>query len=118
MSRHDGFVSLRQMLGYAGEALEMIRGHVRADLDSDRKLNLALVRLLEILGEAANRVPRAEQEKSPQLPWAQLISLRNRLIHGYDEVDFDILWQIVVRDLPPLIDELERIVGSDPGDLR
>jgi uncharacterized protein with HEPN domain len=116
MARHDGAVSLRQMLDYASEALEMVRGHVRADLDSDRKLNLALVRLLEILGEAANRVPRAEQEKYPRLPWSQLISLRNRLIHGYDEVDLDILWQIVVRDLPSLTDELERIVGSDRGD--
>lgn len=117
MSRRDALVSLRQMLGYGREALGMVRGQVRADLDTDRKLNLALVRLLEILGEAANRVPREEQESYPQIPWPQLISLRNRLIHGYDQVDFDVVWQILTQDLPPLVDELERIVPTlnDPS---
>ncbi len=110
MSRHDAAVSLRQMRDYAREAVDMVRGTVRADLDTDRKLNLSLVRLLEILGEAANRIPLKDQNLYPQIPWAQLISLRNRLIHGYDQVDFDILWQILTRDLPPLLDELDRIV--------
>jgi uncharacterized protein with HEPN domain len=104
------------MLGYAREAVEMVQGQVRADLDTDRKLNLALVRLLEILGEAANRVPPPERAQYPQIPWPQLISLRNRLIHGYDQVDFEILWQILTRDLPALTRELERIVSSfDPS---
>jgi len=91
----------------------MVRGAVRADLDTDRKLNLSLVRLLEILGEAANRVSAEDQRRYPQIPWAQLISLRNRLIHGYDQVDFDILWQILTQDLPPLLDEFDRILS--PG---
>jgi uncharacterized protein with HEPN domain len=103
------------MRDYAREAVDMIRGAVRADLDTDRKLNLSLVRLLEILGEAANRVPPEDQGRYPEIPWTQLISLRNRLIHGYDQVDFDILWQILTRDLPPLLDELDRIVPSDLG---
>jgi uncharacterized protein with HEPN domain len=98
------------MLEHAREAMDMSRGTVRADLDSDRKLNLSLVRLLEILGEAANRVPREEQSRYPHIPWPQLISLRNRLIHGYDQVDFDILWQILTEDLPPLVAALEEIV--------
>lgn len=84
-------------------------GRKRADLDQDRLLNLALVRLLEIIGEAANRVPEEQRAYLPQIPWPQIVSLRNRLIHGYDEVDFDILWQIVVHDLPPLIEALESL---------
>ena len=116
MSRHDVAVSLRQMRDYAREALEMVHGQVRADLDTDRKLNLALIRLLEILGEAATRVPPEDRTKYPQIPWSQLISLRNRLIHGYDQVDFDILWQIVTQDLPALDGELEQIVPApDPS---
>jgi len=83
------------MRDYANEVLGMIKGRGRADLNSNRMLNLALVRLLEILGEAAGRVPSEDQAKYPQIPWPQLIGLRNRLIHGYDQVDFDILWQIV-----------------------
>jgi len=84
----------------------MARGRKRSDLDSDRQFNLALVRLLEIVGEAANRVPEEERIRITDIPWPQIVSLRNRLIHGYDEVDFDILWQIVTRDLPHLIEAL------------
>jgi uncharacterized protein with HEPN domain len=112
MARHEILVSLRQMQDYGSEAVEMVRGRVRADLDSDRMLNLALVRLLEILGEAANRVPPEARGRYPQIPWPQLINLRHRLIHGYDQVDFDILWQILARDLPLLIDELAAILSS------
>ncbi|MEA2600976.1 MAG: hypothetical protein QOF89_1968 [Acidobacteriota bacterium] len=112
MPRRDVAVSLRQMLDYSLEAMEMVRGQVRADLDTDRKLNLALVRLLEILGEAANRVPPEDRSRYSQIPWPQLISLRNRLIHGYDQVDFDILWEILTQDLPPLASELERIAAA------
>ena len=54
-------------------------------------LKLALVRLLEIIGEAASRVPKEERALYPTLPWVQLVGLRNRLIHGYDTVDLDIL---------------------------
>ncbi len=91
----------------------MARGRKRADLDHDRQFNLALVRLLEITGEAANRVAEGERIRIPEVPWPQIVSLRNRLIHGYDEVDFDILWQIVTHDLPQLIEVLGRHVPPD-----
>jgi uncharacterized protein with HEPN domain len=113
LSEHDSGLSLRQMRDHAREALAMAQGRSRADLDSDRMLNLALVRLLEVIGEAAGRISEEEKEKHARIPWADLVGLRNRLIHGYDRVDFDILWGIVTRDLPPLIAELERVVGTD-----
>jgi uncharacterized protein with HEPN domain len=109
MSKHDTEISLRQMLTYAREAVQLCKDKHRQSLDSDRLLNLALVRLLEITGEAANRVPDEIQEANPNIPWMQIIGLRNRLIHGYDDVDFDILWEIVTIDLPKLIIELELI---------
>jgi uncharacterized protein with HEPN domain len=99
------------MRDHAREATEMVEGRTRANLDSDRMLNLELVRLLEILGEAANRVPAEIRSRFTQIPWPQLIGLRNRLIHGYDQVDLDIVWQIVARDLPPLVAELEGILA-------
>jgi uncharacterized protein with HEPN domain len=83
----------------------------RAHLDSDRQLNLALTRLLEIVGEAAARTSQEERSRYPSIPWVQVVGLRNRLIHGYDAVDFDILWQIVTRDLPPLIATIEEILS-------
>ncbi len=98
------------MIDHASEAVAMASGKNREDLDTDRKLNLALVRLLEIVGEAASRTPPEERAQHSQIPWGQIVGLRNRLIHGYDSVDLDILWQIVTKDLPALIEALEQIV--------
>lgn len=112
MSRHEGDIRLRHMLDHAKEAVAMAKGRTRAELDSDRQLNLSLVRLLEIVGEAASRVPAEERVRHPDIPWPEIVGLRNRLIHGYDSVDFDILWQIVSDDLPPLIAALEKALQA------
>ena len=85
------------------------------DIDADRQLNLALVRLLEIVGEAAARTTERERGLYPDIPWLEIIGLRNRLIHGYDSVDFDILWIIINKDLPPLIEKLERGIAKGPS---
>lgn len=111
MSKHDDRIRMQHMLDYSREALSLIRGRSREDLDTDRTLNLALVRLLEIIGEAASRVSEGDQEKHQEILWPQIVSLRNRLIHGYDSVDFDILWNILRKDLPRLILALEKILS-------
>ncbi len=113
MARHDTAISLRQMLAHAREAIGMAHGHRREDLDADRQLNLSLVRLLEIVGEAAGRVPEADRGRYPRIPWRDVVDLRNRLVHGYDTVNFDIVWAIVQQDLPPLVAELEKILPPE-----
>ncbi len=113
MSLREGQVRLRHMLDHSREAVALIAERKRADLDSDRQLNLALVRLLEIVGEAASRTTEDERRQCPAVPWAQIVGLRNRLIHGYDAVDFDVLWQIVSYDLPKLVAELEPVLRED-----
>ena len=112
MSQRNTSISLRHMLDHALEAVAMAKGKKRADLDKDRQLNLALVRLLEIIGEAASRVPKEERDRYANISWPEIISLRNRLIHGYDTVDFDILWQIVSQDLPGLIESLRKVLNK------
>ena len=112
MSRHDDETRLRHMLDYAREAVEMAAGHTRADLDRDRRLNLSLVRLLEIVGEAATRVTEPYQLAHPDIPWRNIADTRNRLIHGYDDVNSNLLWDTIQLDLPPLIDQLEQIIGK------
>jgi uncharacterized protein with HEPN domain len=115
MTQHDDNVSLRQMLDHAREATELIGGRVRADLDRDRVLELALTRLVEIVGEAARRVSPDCRAQHPEIPWTQIIGLRNRLTHGYDTINLDILWQIVASDWPELVRSLELIVGPAGG---
>jgi uncharacterized protein with HEPN domain len=112
MPRHDDRVLLRHMLDYASEAVALVRGHRREDLQRDRMLELALTRLVEIVGEAAARVTEATRLHHPAIPWQQITGTRNRLIHGYTEVDCDVLWDTAIVDLPPLIELLQRIVNS------
>ena len=108
MSKHDPRVTLRQMRDHAREALEMARGRARRHLDADRTFCLALVRLLEVLGEAASRVPIDIRARLATIPWAQVIGMRNRLIHTYDEVDLDVVWRVATDDLEPLVSALDR----------
>ena len=113
MSKHDDEVSLRHMLEHAREAVTFVAGKDRSDLEASRMLSLALVRLIEIVGEAANRVSKTRQKQFPQLPWERIIGMRNRLIHGYDVVDLDIVWQTVTEELPSLITILEKITPQE-----
>ena len=84
MSRDDPNLRLRHMLDYSREAVELLRDRKRADLDSERALGLAILRCVEIVGEAASRVPVDIQQFYQDIPWPQIIGMRNRLVHGYD----------------------------------
>ncbi len=106
MTQHNDTIRLRHMLDYSRKAIDMVKERERADLTADEMLSLALTRAIEIIGEAAARVTPEYQKNHPLIPWAQIIGLRNRLIHGYDAVDPDILWNIIENDLPPLIEQL------------
>ena len=113
MTRHDPLLSVRHMLDHAREAALMAQGRAREDLDRDRQFSLAMVRLMEIVGEAATRVPDPYRARFPSIPWRDVSDLRNRLIHGYDSVDHGVLWDIITLDLPPLIDQLQIIIDQE-----
>ena len=113
MTQRSDQVSLRHMLDYSRKAVALIEGRAREDLASDEVLCLALTRVVEIVGEAATRVSLAEQQRHRHIPWPQIIGLRNRLVHGYDAVDVDILWDIVQQNLPLLIELLLKIVNDE-----
>ncbi len=110
MSRHDDSVRLRHMLDAARKARSLARRRKRKELDTDETLALALVKLVEIIGEAANRVSDEFQNSLPDLPWAEMIAMRNRLIHDYANIDNDQVWTTVNRDLPELVRLLEKAV--------
>ncbi len=108
-------VRLQHMLDAARKALLFIKGKMRADLEQDEQLTLALARLIEILGEAATRISKELQNRYPSIAWKDIISTRNRLIHAYFDVDLDVLWQVSRDDLTPLIKELEIILDRESG---
>ncbi|MBW4440421.1 MAG: DUF86 domain-containing protein [Plectolyngbya sp. WJT66-NPBG17] len=109
MSKIDDVTRLRHILDATTEACEMISGKTRNSLDTDRTLSLALVKLTEIVGEAAANVSKEKQNELSQVPWRDVISMRNRLIHAYFDVDLHIVWQTVTEDLPLLVEALRII---------
>lgn len=108
MSKSD-WVRIRHMLDAAKEARLFVSNETRNSLDNKRQLVLSLVRLVEVIGEAASQVTPVFQQQHPEIPWAQIIAMRNRLIHAYFDVDLDRVWDTVADDLPPLIAALEQI---------
>ncbi len=108
-------IQLRHMLDATREALAFTSDKTRSDLDSNRMLSLALIHLLEIIGEAANGVSNNFRESLPEIPWNFIIKMRNRLIHGYFDVDLDIVWQTISTDLPALLKQLENAIENLDG---
>jgi len=107
---NDDIVRIRHILDAAGEAVNFAQGRCREDLDTDRKLNLSLVHLLEIIGEAARGISQEFRDSHKNLPWKNMIGMRDRLIHGYFDVNLDVVWATVTEDLPALIAQVKKIV--------
>ena len=95
MSKSDR-LRLRHILDAALEAVGFAQGRRREDLDQDRMLSHSLVRLLEILGEAARGISEELQAAHPRIPWRKMSGMRDRLIHGYFDVSFDVVWKTVM----------------------
>lgn len=103
-------IRLQHMLEAARHAQQFVTAKDRTDLENDLLLQFALVRAIEIVGEAASQVSVESREEVSQLPWRALVGMRNRLIHAYFAIDLDILWVTAVRDIPALIAVLERVL--------
>jgi len=88
------------MLDAAREALSFIAGRSSQDLSGDRMLLLALVKEIEIIGEAASRISDESRNALPRIRWPQIIAMRNRLIHAYADVDLSIVWDTLTGALP------------------
>lgn len=111
--RKDDAVRLRHMLDAAEEAIGFARGGERKDLDQDRKLTLALIKDIEIIGEAAYQISDETRSRLPDIPWDDIVGMRHRLVHAYFDINLDILWKTVQEDLPLLAERLRNIVGME-----
>jgi uncharacterized protein with HEPN domain len=112
MLKND-LVRLRHILDAAREAVKYSQNRTRRDLDQDRLLSLSLVRLLEIIGEAAKGISPSLRTDHSEIAWDKMAGMRDRLIHGYFDVNLDVVWRTVTEDLPPLISQLEELLISE-----
>jgi uncharacterized protein with HEPN domain len=110
MSKLDDLTRLKHIRDAATEALSFTENRTREELDSDRMLSLALVRLIEIIGEAGNHVSEDCQNNYYKIPWRQIVGMRNRIIHAYFDVDLDIIWQVITQDLESLFIEVNKAI--------
>jgi uncharacterized protein with HEPN domain len=111
--RKDDLIRIRHMVEAAQEAMSFIKDRKRSDLDTNRMLVLSLVKSREIMGEAASKVTQESRDSHPEIPWLNIIGMKNRLIHVYFDIDLDRVWNTITDDLPPVIAVLERIIQEE-----
>lgn len=106
-------VRLRHMVEAAESAMQFIAGRQRADLDADRMLLFALLRAIEVFGEAASKLSEETRATYTDIPWRAIIGMRNRLIHAYFEINTEIVWQTVTQEIPALLPELQALATNE-----
>ena len=109
----DNSLYLGHMLDIARKVVTKTSDLSRADYDQDENLRFALVHLIQVIGEAARRVSLEVQKAHPEIPWANIIGMRDKVVYDYLEVDEDIIWAVAKSDLPALVDALELIVPPE-----
>jgi uncharacterized protein with HEPN domain len=108
MTAIDDLTRIRHMRDAGKEILEFVAASSQSSFSSNRMLQLAIVKDLEIIGEAANNVSTECQEKYSYIPWRAMVGMSNRLVNAYFGINLDVIWQTVQQDLPPLLQSLER----------
>lgn len=98
------------MLDAAQACIEFTAGKKRKDLEKDKVLSFAIIRALEIFGEAAANLTKSFQSKHPKIQWRAIVGMRNRLIHAYFDIDYDIVWAAISEEIPAIIPHLEQIL--------
>ena len=115
MWRDDAY--LLDMLIAARELRELATGVSREQLETSALHQNAFIRLLTVIGEAASRVSPESRANLPDLPWREIVAFRNRLVHGYFDIDLDKVWDAIEHDVPALISLLEPVVPPPaPGE--
>lgn len=102
----DDRVRWQHMIDAASDALSFVAGRDRADLDRDRMLLFAVVRAVEVIGEAASKISLETRAAHPGIPWAAIIGMRNRIVHAYFDINTDIVWVAVTQEIPALLSQL------------
>jgi len=105
-------VRILHMIDAADAVAQFVAGRSRDDLERDRMLLFALAHAIEILGEAANKISPEVRAAAPQIPWRAIVSMRNRLIHGYFDINTTIVWKTATEEVPALVPLLRALAGT------
>jgi len=108
----DDLVYVGHMFDNATSAVRKLEGSERSHYDADENLRLALTHLVQTIGEAAKRVSPVFRDTHPEIPWRQITGMRDKLVHDYLEVDYDLVWEVVTADLPILLPRLEALLAG------
>lgn len=100
------------MIDAAESVGQFMAGRRRVDLDRDRMLLFAVVRAIEVIGEAASRVSDETRAANPAIPWSAIVGMRNRLVHGYFDIDTEIVWKTATGELADLLPRLRALIGN------
>ena len=111
----DDSAYLLDMLLSARDALSFTEGMSFDDFVLDRRTQLSVLKSVEIVGEAAAQVSEDVTHANPDIPWREIVGMRNRLVHGYFDIDLPLVWDTVHQDIPDLIDRLEPLVPPEDG---
>ena len=108
----DDKTRLLHMIEAAEDAVSFLSKKTFDDLLSDRQLAFAVVRALEIVGEAAAQITQESREMYPTVKWRDIVSMRNKLIHAYFDINYNIVWAAVKEQIPKLLPELKKIIDE------
>jgi uncharacterized protein with HEPN domain len=106
----SGDIRLRHILEAAQEAVGYVEGLSREGFDAQRQIQHSVIRCIEIMGEAASRLSPELRQAHPEIPWQDIIGMRNRLIHAYFDIDLDLVWITVSQEIPGLIPQFESLM--------
>ena len=104
---------LLDMLFYCDDAVRFASTLTFAEFENSRLHQMAVVKAVETIGEAASQISGATQQALSEIPWPEIIGMRNHLVHGYDTIQLDVVWQAVQEDIPALANQLRRLVPKD-----
>ncbi|HEX8388609.1 MAG TPA: DUF86 domain-containing protein [Sphingomonas sp.] len=105
-------IRIRHMIEAARDALEFCEGRSREDLDESKQFQYAVIHAVQIVLEAAYQTSKATRAEHPDIPWAEIVGMRHRVIHAYSETDLDVIWSTARDDFPSLIPALERLLDE------
>ena len=113
MSVIDDRTRLQHILEAAHKIVAFTEGESRESLEADEKLQLSLVRLIEIIGEAASKISSELKQRHTLVPWPAIVGMRNRLVHAYFQIDLDVVWDTATLAVPELIRQIETVLTSE-----